>query len=122
MGWWNCLAAGDFDKDGDTDYVAGNFGENSFLTKDAKLPVYDYYNDFDKNGIFEGITTKYFKDNEGNMREFTTHSRDEVADQLPFIKKKTLTYKGFAETTFHQLFSKKEQEGMLKLTANFFFQ
>ncbi|MFC0773015.1 FG-GAP-like repeat-containing protein [Terrimonas alba] len=120
LGWWNCLAAGDFDKDGDTDYVAGNLGENSFLTKGEKLPVHDYYNDFDKNGIFEGITTKYFKDNEGNMREFTTHSRDEVADQLPFIKKKTLTYKGFAETPFEQLFSKKEKEGMLKLTANFF--
>ncbi|WP_276500820.1 VCBS repeat-containing protein [Terrimonas pollutisoli] len=120
LGWWNCLAAGDFDKDGDTDYVAGNLGENSFLTKGEKLPVHDYYNDFDKNGVFEGITTKYFNDKEGNMREFTTHSRDEVADQLPFIKKKTLTYKGFAETPFGQLFSKKEQEGMLKLTANFF--
>ena len=84
------------------------------------MPVHDYYNDFDKNGIFEGITTKYFKDKKGALQEFTTHSRDEVADQLPFIKKKTLTYKGFAETPFHQLFSKKEQEGMLKLTANFF--
>jgi len=120
LGWWNCLTAGDFDQDGDTDYVAGNLGENSFLTKGEKLPVHDYYNDFDKNGIFESITTKYFKDKKGNYQEFTTHSRDEVADQMPFIKKKTLTYKGFAETPFDRLFTKKEQEGVLKLTANFF--
>ena len=27
-GWWNSLTAGDFDNDGDIDYIAGNFGLN----------------------------------------------------------------------------------------------
>lgn len=119
-GWWNCLSSGDFDRDGDMDYIAGNLGENSFLTANASYPVNNYFNDFDKNGIFESITTKYLKDKKGNYKEFTTHSRDEVADQLPFIKKKTLTYSGFAETPIDKLFTNQEQQGMLKLTANYF--
>ena len=37
-GWWNSLAAGDFDNDGDTDYVAGNLGLNSNYTACPRNP------------------------------------------------------------------------------------
>ena len=30
-GWWNTITSGDFDQDGDIDYIAGNFGLNSQL-------------------------------------------------------------------------------------------
>ena len=37
-GWWNSLATGDFDADGDTDYVAGNQGLNSHFNANADEP------------------------------------------------------------------------------------
>ena len=120
FGWWNCLSAGDFDNDGKIDYIAGNLGRNSFFSDNEKFPLNNYYNDFDKNGTFESITTKFMKDRYGAYKEYTTSSRDEVMDQVPSIKKQTLYYSEFAEKTIDQLFTKEAFKGTLKSHANYF--
>ena len=50
VGWWNSITAGDFDNDGDIDYIAGNLGKNSFYRASKDYPVNIYAKDFDKNG------------------------------------------------------------------------
>jgi len=120
VGWWNCIVACDVDKDGDMDFIAGNIGQNSFFSDNDTYPVTNYFNDFDKNGTFESITTKYLKDKHGTFNEFTTHSRDEVVDQLPIIKKNLLTYSSFAETPFAKLFKEASIKAAYKLQANYF--
>jgi len=35
-GWWNSVISGDWDKDGDTDYIAGNLGYNTRYRASAK--------------------------------------------------------------------------------------
>lgn len=118
-GFWNCIAAADINNDGLVDFVAGNIGENSFLTKEGR-PVYNYYNDFDKNKRFESILTKEIKDKKGVYKEFTVHNRDEVLDQLPVVKKNFLSYASFAETPFSGIFQESVMEESYKLEANYF--
>lgn len=120
FGWWNSLCAGDFDHDGKTDYIAGNLGENSFFDGNKNFPINNYFNDFDNNGTFETITTKFMKDRNGNYKEYPAQSRDEVVTQLPMLRKKFTAYKSFAEATINQLFTKSQFSGAYKCHADYF--
>jgi len=120
VGWWSTITAGDFDNDGDIDYVVGNLGENSFYKASDNYPVCIYAKDFDQNGSIECITTRYLKDKNGNLKEFTAQTRDDIVEQTPFVKKKYLTYKSFADADFAQLYSADEIKGALKFKANYF--
>ena len=46
----NSLLALDIDNDGDTDYVSGNFGENTYLKANMEMPISILAKDFDSNG------------------------------------------------------------------------
>lgn len=119
-GWWNTIAPGDFDNDGDIDYIIGNLGENTFYKGTKEFPVSVYAKDFDKNGVLECVCTRYLKDEEGVLKEYTTHSRDDVVDQMPFIKKKFLSYKDFAGASFATLFTTEQQKDAIIMHAGYF--
>jgi hypothetical protein len=119
-GWWSNITKGDFDKDGDDDYIVGNLGENSFYKASAQYPVAVYANDFYKQGTTQCLITLYLKENaDGAMKEFTAHTRDDVIEQLPFIKKRFLTYADFGKATFDKLFTTEELKNSVKYTANY---
>ena len=44
-GWWNSLTGGDFDNDGDMDYIAGNLGLNTRYKGNEKEPLCIYASD-----------------------------------------------------------------------------
>ncbi len=54
-GIWYSLAAGDFDKDGDDDYIAGNLGDNHRFTVSDKYPLNLYAIDLDMDGIMDPL-------------------------------------------------------------------
>jgi hypothetical protein len=119
-GWWNSIIAGDFDNDGDIDYMAGNLGENSFLQASHQYPINIYAKDFNGSGRLISITTLYLKDEQGNQKEFPSVMRDDIMMRLPSLKKKYLTYKSFGAADIHQIFSDSDLSSALHLQANNF--
>jgi hypothetical protein len=119
-GWWNSIAAGDFDNDGDVDYIVGNLGENSFFRASDKYPVKAYAKDFDSNGSIDVILTVFLKDQKGAKKEYTAMGRDDIMSQLPPLKKNFLTYKAFASADVHAIFPPEQLKGALILSATDF--
>ena len=119
-GWWNSIAGGDFDNDGDIDYVAGNLGKNSFYRTSHQYPVSIYAKDFDKNQGLDIVTTVYLPGEKGKLQEYPAQTRDDQTEQLPGLKKRFLNYKDFGKATITDIFSANELKDALKLQANTF--
>ena len=81
-GWWNSLSAGDFDNDGDIDYIAGNLGLNSLNRASETNPITIYAKDFNNDGNYDAIPTVYYKDLDGVRKEFPFNTRDDLAKQF----------------------------------------
>lgn len=97
-GWWNSVASGDFDNDGDLDYVAGNLGLNSKLKASVNEPVTVCAKDFDDSGTMDVILTAY---NYG--KEYSVHPRGVLIDQLIAMRRRFKTFKEYGETTFKDM-------------------
>lgn len=100
-GLWQAIQPFDIDKDGDTDYILGNWGTNTKFSASDDYPMKMYYADFDNNGQTETIvcTAK-----DGNY--YPIAGLDELASQLVFLKKKFTTYKSFAGQSIESVLSK----------------
>lgn len=114
-GWWNFLLPCDVDKDGDIDFIAGNFGLNSRLKASDKEPVTMYYNDFDDNGKKEQVVTYFLKG-----EEIPFNTKQELEKQLPYLKKKFLYAEDFAKSSLTSLLGSDKLNKAGKLTANYF--
>lgn len=117
-GWWTSLTAGDFDNDGDIDYMAGNFGENLYFKCSSNEPLSIYAKDFDNNGLYDPFISCFWRDTAGQRREFFYHTRDDMVKQLVLIKRKFLTYGDFGKATVPEVFSAKELEGAQIMKSN----
>ena len=118
IGWWNSITAGDFRHTGRTDYIVGNVGQNTFYQASDQYPVSITAKDFDKNGIFISMPSVFLPDVNGVKKEFPAHGRDDIAKQLPSIKKKFATYKPFALATMDEILTPEQKKGALRMKAN----
>jgi enediyne biosynthesis protein E4 len=114
-GWNNSLVGGDFDKDGDIDYIVGNLGLNAQLQASEKYPVCVYGKDFDKNGRIDPILCHYY---EG--KEYMYHARDDMSKQIPAMRARFHTYAEYSDVPFNKAFRPDEIKDATILTSTHF--
>jgi hypothetical protein len=118
LGWWNTIAAGDFDHDGDIDYIVGNTGLNTFYKASDQYPIYITAKDFDKNGSYDAFPSVFLKDQQGVKQEFPAFGRDDIVKQMISMRIKYQNYKSFAVSTMDSVLTPKMREGAIRLKVN----
>ncbi len=114
-GWWFSITSGDFDEDGDIDFIAGNLGLN-YKYKSSDNETFDiYFNDFDNNNKND-IVLSYF--NEG--KKYPVRGRSCSSSQISAIKHKFKTYNEFAEATLVDVYGEEDLEKALHYQVNTF--
>jgi hypothetical protein len=114
-GWWFSLEKGDFDNDGDIDFIAGNLGLNYKYKTSKEKPFDIYYNDFDANGT-DDIVLGYYNDSKHYpLRGFSCSSQ-----QVPALKEKIKKYDAFAALEIEQVYGDENLQNSLHYKATTF--
>ncbi len=113
-GWWNSIAAGDVDNDGDMDYVVLNAGLNTkYKTPSAAKPAMLYYADFDGNGQHDIVEAK----TGGDHTLLPVRGLSCSSDAMPVVRQRMPTYHDFAGATLDQIYTPQTLAGALVLNA-----
>ncbi|HUJ43976.1 MAG TPA: FG-GAP-like repeat-containing protein [Opitutaceae bacterium] len=97
-GWWNSIAAADFNGDGQPDYVVGNVGLNTQYRADAVHPALLFSGDFDGRGTPQLIEA-YF---EGN-RLYPWRTRRDLGAAIPSILRRFPRNDSYARATLNEI-------------------
>ena len=99
-GWWQSIAAADFDGDGDIDFMVGNWGLNNPYAPTPQAPLTTIAKDFDQNGSLDAFLTRMV----GGERHLLA-SKDMFVGQLPAEKKRYNRYADYAQAGLRDIFT-----------------
>lgn len=102
-GLWAGIVTGDFDSDGDVDFIVGNAGKNLPWKPTQENPMTLYSADYDQNGKLDPIICVTENEN-----IFPIASRDELLEQLPQLKKKFVRYEDYAKASITDILSEEQ--------------
>jgi hypothetical protein len=105
-GIWYSIIAGDFDQDGDDDYIAGNLGENNRFIISDKYPLNLYAIDVDLDGNLDPVISGYWEDENNKMKEYPVNYLDDLVGQSSYFKKKFSSYASFSFATIDDILDK----------------
>jgi hypothetical protein len=109
-GWWNCITIGDFNNDGNMDFVAGNLGLNSRFKASSEKPVSMYVNDFDLNGAVDQIICSYDGD-----KSYPVALKHDITGQIPYLKTKYRSYESYKDQQITDIFTAEELKSAIRL-------
>lgn len=114
-GWWNSLAAADFNGDGRLDYVVGNVGLNTPYHATPQQPALLYRGDFDSSGQQQLIEASP----DGSVF-VPRRGRSTMIAAMPSLARKFPTFAGYAKATVEDIFGEEPLRQAARLQATEF--
>jgi len=111
-GLWTCMIPNDIDSDGDEDYLLGNLAPNTQFTASEKEPMTLCINDFFHTNKTEPVLCYYIQG-----KSYPYVSKNEIAEDMPALKKKFLYYKEYAIAQLTDIFTPEQMQGITTLKA-----
>jgi hypothetical protein len=114
-GWWNTVAAADFNQDGFIDLVAGNLGMNSILKATQDRPVQLFISDFTGDKRPEQILAYYHGE-----KSYPLAPAEQMLVNIPSLQPQYAAYADYAGKTVRDIFSPEQLKGATVRTATQF--
>ena len=111
-GWWFSIAEGDFNADGQKEYVCGNLGLNYKYRASESEPFGIHSDDFDGNGTNDIVLSYY---NYGQC--FPLRGRECSSGQMPFIKEKFPNYDSYGKANLISVYGKEKLDAAISYSA-----
>lgn len=115
-GLWYSVVKGDFDRDGDDDYILGNLGENNQFDLHADFSLGLYVIDFELDGVIDPLMTGFWPDQNGRMTEYPVNYLDELIEQSTYFQNRFKNYTSFSQSSIEDIIDanlKKRIQGKL---------
>lgn len=114
-GWWYSIEKGDFNEDGQMDFIVGNLGENNKFHPSQQYPLEIYCGDFDGNMKNDIVLGEY-----QNNICYPVRGRQCSSEQMPFIADKFPTYADFAVADITSIYGEEYLENAIHFSATSF--
>jgi len=108
-GWWCSISVADLNGDGHLDILSGNAGLNMPIQVSPEKPATLWYNDFDGNGSIDPFLVHTI-----GKQTAPALTLDDVAEQVPLIRKQFVRYHQYAAANWEEMFTKEKREQALK--------
>jgi hypothetical protein len=114
-GWWNSIAAADFNGDGQPDYVVGNVGLNTQYHADPQHPALLFSGDFKGDGSTQLIEGYY----EGD-RLYPWRTVRDLGAVIPSLRKRYPRFDLYARATLGEIFGEDKLAAAQRFAATEF--
>ncbi len=113
--WWWSAAHGDFDKDGDEDFIIGSLGLNNKFKPSEKKPFKVFSGDLDQNGDHDVVLAKTIDD-----QLFPVRGRECSTEEMPYVSEKFGDFESFANANLIQIIPQNQLDNSEQYTIKSF--